>query len=84
MGYKGVKYYPYIGQYLRAGNQDGSTWSEGQGYEGVLLLVDSDTSGARVKGQRRVKHNGDDAGVDQWKRGSKCDGIIRGSKRKRN
>ena len=44
---------------------------EGQGYEGASLLVGSNVSGAGVKGQRRGKHNGDDAGVDQWERGSK-------------
>ena len=51
LGYKSIKYCPYIGQYLRAGNQDGNTWSEGQGYEGVSLLVSSDMSGARVRVQ---------------------------------
>ena len=52
-------------------------WSKGQGYEGLSLLIGSEAGGVRVKGQRRCKHNGDDAGVERWKRRSKCDGVIR-------
>ena len=33
--------------------------------------------GARIKGQRRCEHNGDDAGVERWKRSSKCNSVIR-------
>ena len=40
-------------------------------------MVSSDVSEARVRGEQRGKHNDDDAGVDQWKRWSKCDGVIR-------
>src|SRR5882762_8724788 len=33
--------------------------------------------------QRRGEHNGDDAGVDQWNKGSKCDGVIREEREKK-
>jgi len=47
----------------------GVRWSKGQGYEGVLLLVSSDVSGAGGQGyEGEVSIMIDDAGVDQWKR----------------